>query len=135
MKKGRKILEKKLKCKRENHFRYFKKYLIYLFLEKREGREKEKERNIGMTEKHWLVQARNAGVSLTGTRPAAFCCAQWCPPVSQLSHTSQRWLFLKTWSYLEFYPIAKRKKVIFKLIKQILFFFSNSPLDRDKSKW
>ena len=37
---------------------FFKKRSIYLFLERREGREKERERNIDVREKHWSVASR-----------------------------------------------------------------------------
>ena len=36
----------------------FKKYFIYLFLERWEGKEKERERNTDVLEKHWLVASQ-----------------------------------------------------------------------------
>ena len=62
--------------------RFFFKDFIYLLLERGEGRKEERERNITMWEKHWLVASRmrrnrtlayNPGIEL-----AAFCLRGWC---------------------------------------------------------
>ena len=75
---------------------HFLKDYIYLFLEKGEGREKERERNIDMWEIHWLVASHTAQMgtwpatqacTLTGNRTSNLSvCRQ---PLSPLSHTSQ----------------------------------------------
>ena len=69
----------------------FKKYFIYLFLERGEGREKERERNMNV----WLPLA----CPLLGTWPATQACAltgNWTndplvlrPALNTVSHTSQ----------------------------------------------
>ena len=70
-------------------FLLFLKYFIYLFLEKREWRDKERERNIDVREKHQLVvsltlpdQGPNVQprhVPWPGIKPVTFLYAGWCP--------------------------------------------------------
>ena len=48
----------KFRTKLNNSILIFKKYFIYLFLERGEGREKKRERNINVREKHWLVASQ-----------------------------------------------------------------------------
>ena len=76
---------------------HFLKDFIYLFLERGEGREKERERNVHVREKHYLV-AYLACPQL-GTWPATQACAlngnRTCDllvhksALNPLSHTSQ----------------------------------------------
>ena len=70
--------------------RFLEKILfIYLFLERGERREKERERNVGERRKHWSVASYmrpNRGLSLRsrqgpwpGIKPVTFGFAGWCP--------------------------------------------------------
>ena len=81
-------------------FVMFKKYFIYLILERGEGREKERERNIGARNVDWLPLARPQ----PGTRPKIQACALTGNRTSDLlvhrlvlsplNHTSQGKIFL-----------------------------------------
>ena len=82
--------------KTPNYMGFFKDF-IYLFLERREGRKQERDRNISVREKHWLVASLY--MPQPGTEPAIQQCAltgnqacnlSFCGMMpNQQSHTSQ----------------------------------------------
>ena len=93
---------------------YFKNILFILFLERGEGREKERERNI----KVCLPLMH----PLLGPWPATWACALTGnqtsntvghrPAFSPLSHTSQGWIFIyhSSLGHTEYHPSSRRKK-------------------------
>ena len=106
-------------------YTYFFKDFIYLFLERGEGRQKERDRNINV----WLPLAR----PLLGTSPATQACALTgnqtsdpllhSPVLNPLSHTSQgSSLYFSVFYTINVNYVAIRKTFKFKdLSKEILF--------------
>ena len=77
--------------------RFFKKFFIYLFLERGKGREEERERNVDVSEKHCLVASCTHHIQGPNLQPrhvlwlgielVTFCFCRMMP--NQLNHTGQ----------------------------------------------